>query len=386
MERIQRDTLLGVVFFGTLGFLLWATVNLTDLSLSQELVVNFPQAGSVDVGTNVMVLGKKVGKVGAINIDYEREDTPVRMQLLLREQIPLKQSHLIEVRDAGVLGGKQVYIDPGKGALVAADAVLVGQVAGSAFDKLGDIADGKGAVGEQLQASLAEISEFFASMNDEETSIGRLIKRRELYDSVLSASDNLNRILEAVVNAEGAVGALIMDRQTADDATALLANLRKTTEQLQRTDGPLGVLLNDEEAARDLQGILDNADQLVSDARQGKGVLGRLMQDEALAAQFGDVVRNLDDVLRKANDPDAGVLGALTSDPQAAADLKVTLGNLRTISDQLTQQKGLIGALINDEDMAIRFRRILNQVSRAIEDAREAAPISNFVQVLLGTF
>ena len=386
MERIQRDTLLGVVFFGTLGFLLWATVNLTDLSLSQELVVNFPQAGSVDVGTNVMVLGKKVGKVGAIDIDYEREDTPVRMQLLLREQIPLKQSHLIEVRDAGVLGGKQVYIDPGKGALVAADAVLVGQVAGSAFDKLGDIADGKGAVGEQLQASLAEISEFFASMNDEETSIGRLIKRRELYDSVLSASDNLNRILEAVVNAEGAVGALIMDRQTADDATALLANLRKTTEQLQRTDGPLGVLLNDEEAARDLQGILDNADQLVADARQGKGVLGRLMQDEALAAQFGDVVRNLDDVLRKANDPDAGVLGALTSDPQAAADLKVTLGNLRTVSDQLTQQKGLIGALINDEDMAIRFRRILNQVSRAIEDAREAAPISNFVQVLLGTF
>ena len=259
-------------------------------------------------------------------------------------------------------------------------------MAGSAFDKLGNIADGEGAVGQQLEAALKEISAFFGSMNDEETSIGRLVKRRELYDSVLSASDNLNRILEAVVNAEGAVGALIMDRQTADDATALLANLRKTTEQLQRTDGPLGVLLNDEEAARDLQGILDNADQLVADARQGKGVLGRLMQDEGLAAQFGDVVRNLDDVLRKANDPDAGVLGALTSDPQAAADLKVTLGNLRTVSDQLTQQKGLIGALINDEDMAIRFRRILNQVSRAIEDAREAAPISNFVQVLLGTF
>jgi hypothetical protein len=42
--------------------------------------------------------------------------------------------------------------------------------------------------------------------------------------------------------------------------------------------------------------------------------------------------------------------------------------------------------LINDKDMAVRFRRILNQVSRGIEDAREAAPIGNFVQVLLGTF
>ena len=140
-------------------------------------------------------------------------------------------------------------------------------------------------IGEQLELSLKEIGDFFRNMNDEETSIGRLVKRRELYDSVLNASENLNRILEAIVNAEGAVGALIMDRQTADDATALLANLRKTTEQLQRTDGPLGVLLNDEEAARDLQGILDNADQLVSDARQGKGVLGRLMQDEAQPKQ-----------------------------------------------------------------------------------------------------
>ncbi|MEC9047763.1 MAG: MlaD family protein [Planctomycetota bacterium] len=386
MDRIQRDTLLGVVFFGTLGFLLWATVNLTDLSLSQELVVRFPQAGSVDVGTNVMVLGKKVGKVGAIDIDYEREAAPVRMTLLLNEEIPLKEGHLIEVRDAGVLGGKQVYIDPGKGARVDASADLLGQVSGSAFEKLGDIADGKGAVGEQLEAALTEVGDFFRSMNDEESSIGRLLKRRELYDSVLSASDRLNRILEAVVNAEGAVGALIMNRQTADDATALLANIREVSDSLTKTDSPLGVLLNDEAAARDLQGVLDNVDTLVADAKRGRGVLGRLLQDDALADQFGDVVRSLNDLLAKSNDPAAGVIGALSSDPKLAEDLKATLANLRVVSDQLADEKGLIGALINDEDMAIRFRRILNQVSRAIEDAREAAPISNFVQVLLGTF
>ena len=386
MERIQRDTLLGVVFFGTLGFLLWATVNLTDLSLSNELVVYFPQAGSVDVGTNVMVLGKKVGKVGAIDIDYDRDETPVRMNLLLREGIPLKQSHIIEVRDAGVLGGKQVYIDPGKGPAITADVALVGQVAGSAFDKLGDIADGEGAVGEQLESALTEIGDFFRSMNDEDTSIGRLVKRRDLYDSVLNASENLNRILQAVVNAEGAVGALVMDRQTALDATALLANLRRVSDGLLTTDGPLGVLLNDRETARDLQGIMDNLDQLIADARGGKGVLGRLLQDPQLAEQFGEVVHDLNAVMRNANDPNAGALGAVLADPQTAADLKATLANLNAVSDQLTRREGLIGALINDEDMAVQFRRILNQVSRAIEDSREAAPISNFVQVLLGTF
>ena len=75
MDRIKRDTVLGIVFFGTLGFLLWATVNLTDLSLNNELVVYFPNGGSADVGTNVMVLGKKIGKVGAIDIDYDNAET-----------------------------------------------------------------------------------------------------------------------------------------------------------------------------------------------------------------------------------------------------------------------------------------------------------------------
>ena len=84
--------------------------------------------------------------------------------------------------------------------------------------------------------------------------------------------------------------------------------------------------------------------------------------------------------------PAAGALGAITSDADMARDLKLAVANLRFVSDQLTRQQGLIGVLLNDEDVALRFRRILTQVSRAIEDAREAAPISNFVQVLLGTF
>ena len=386
MDRIKRDTLLGIVFFGTLGFLLWATVNLTDLSLNREIVVWFPQAGSVDVGTNVMVLGKKIGKVGAIDIDYERTDRPVRMALLLREEVPLRQSHLIEVRDAGVLGGKQVYIDPGQGVAIAEDAELVGTVSGSAFDKLGDIADGKGAVGEQLEDAFSEIAAFFRNMNDEETTVGRLVRRRELYDSVLNVSERLNTVLQAIIDGRGAVGTLIMNQQTAEDTRQLLANLRTMSDRLLTTDGPLGVLINDRETAANVQNILANIDQMVLDARNGKGVLGRILQDEDLARRFGDIVADLNQLLANANDPDAGALGAFTSDPQVAKDLKATIANFADVTGELARGDGLIGALINDRDLAVRFRRILTQVSRAIEDAREAAPIGNFVQVLLGTF
>jgi len=386
MDRIKRDTLLGFVFFGTLGFLLWATVNLTDLSLNNELVVYFPNGGSADVGTNVMVLGKKVGKVGAIDIDYDRPDAPVRMSLLLREQIPLKDDHVIEVRDAGVLGGKQVYIDPGRGALLAGGTVLSGGVAGSAFDKLGNIADGEGVVGQRLDESLTAIRDFFRSLNDSTNSVGALLNERDFYDELLLSAENLNKILAQVRQGEGTIGRLVMNNQMGLDAESLIGNLRSVSEQLLTTDGPLGVLLNDTNTARDLQNIMDDLALLIGDARKGKGVLGRILQDENVARQFSDIVANLDAVLQKANDPNAGALGAITSDPQVAQDLKATVANLRDVTDSLTRQEGLIGALINDKDMAVRFRRILTQVSRALEDAREAAPIGNFVQVLLGTF
>ena len=48
--------------------------------------------------------------------------------------------------------------------------------------------------------------------------------------------------------------------------------------------------------------------------------------------------------------------------------------------------EGALGILINDKHVGTRLRRIFTQVSRALEDAREAAPISSFVQVLLGVF
>ena len=41
--KIQQDTLLGMVFFGGLGLLGWATINLTSLSFEakKEIVVYF---------------------------------------------------------------------------------------------------------------------------------------------------------------------------------------------------------------------------------------------------------------------------------------------------------------------------------------------------------
>lgn len=386
MDRIRRDTLLGFVFFGSLAFLLWATLNLTDQAYGDaKLLVRFAQAGSCEVGTNVMVLGKKIGKVGAIDVDYDRADLPIAMTLLLREAIPLRQDYAISVKDAGVLGGKQVYIDPGRAAALPAEAALRGEVEPGAFDQIGNIAKGEGKLGGKAVDAVEEIRKFFANMNDPTTSVGKLVTSSALHDQLSDAADSLGRILDAVVEQKGAVGDLVMNAETKENLHGFLASLRSLGKKLDSgTDGVLGVLLNDADAARNVQSIVRNLEVIVADARNGGGVVGRLLRDDELARRFANLVGNLDTLLANLTNAEAGALGALTSDPATARDVKTTLANLRHVSEQLAQKQGLLGAMINDPDLATRFRRILTQVSRAIEDAREAAPIGSFIQVLVG--
>ncbi|MBL8729650.1 MAG: MCE family protein [Planctomycetes bacterium] len=388
MDRIRRDTLLGLVFFGTLAFLLWATVNLTDLSLGKvpPLVVFFPDAGSAEAGTNVMVLGKKVGKVGEIDVVYDRAEAPVRMTLLLKEAVPLTDAAVIEVRDAGVLGGKMIYIDPGRGGPMPAGRELRGNSQPGAFDRIGNIADAKGELGESLNRAFKSFGTFFARMNDEESTIGRLVGRRELYDEVLQTVQNLNAIADAVLKGEGTIGRLVVDHTMRDDVMRIVTNLAATSDALRSKDGTIGMLLNDRDTADNLRATMDNIRRIVADTYDGKGALGRLVRDDKLANDFGEALGNLNVLLQRANDPDAGVLGALTSDADTGRNLKLTIANLRDISDRLTQNEGPLGILINDKDLGVRLRRIFVQVSRALEDARESAPIGNFVQVLLGAF
>jgi phospholipid/cholesterol/gamma-HCH transport system substrate-binding protein len=135
-----------------------------------------------------------------------------------------------------------------------------------------------------------------------------------------------------------------------------------------------------------LASLAYNLDAIASRAADGRGVIGRLVNDEALATQLSTAIESLASVMQKANDPEAGAVGAALGDQGLKEDLRAVVANLRSVTNKIDEGKGMLGVLINDEEMGIRLRRILTQVSRALEDAREAAPIGNFVQVLFGAF
>ncbi|MCC7063836.1 MAG: MCE family protein [Planctomycetes bacterium] len=388
MDRIRRDSLLGLVFFGTLAFLLWATVNLTDMSLGKvpPLEVYFEDGGGIEVGANVLVLGKKVGKVGAIDILYERPQNQARLTLLVEEAIPLTDRMRIEIQDAGLLGTKQVYIDPGRGGPWPADREKLGATTKNVMERIGEIADGKGELGKNLNGTLTAIRSLFESLRDEQNTIGRLTTRRELYDEILQTVQRLNGIFEVIQTGKSTLGRLAVDTAMGERFQHILDNLAATSDALVGKEGTIGMLLNDAGAAQNLRSILADIATLTTDTKDGKGALGKILTDETMARDLTEALANLSAVLKKANDPEAGTLGRLLGDADLGKDLTAILANLRTVSERLIGTDTLLGILISDKDVGVRFRSIIKQVSRALEDAREAAPIGSFVQVLLGAF
>ncbi|MDP6849610.1 MAG: MlaD family protein, partial [Planctomycetota bacterium] len=71
----KRDFLLGLVFFGTIGMLLYYTVILTGFSLGEKtyLEVAFPEASGLKTGDVVLVSGHQFGSVASVDF---RDDQP----------------------------------------------------------------------------------------------------------------------------------------------------------------------------------------------------------------------------------------------------------------------------------------------------------------------
>jgi phospholipid/cholesterol/gamma-HCH transport system substrate-binding protein len=388
MNRLPRDTILGSVFFGTVGFLLWATMNLTDAALGDHppLEVYFEDAGGIRLGDPVQLLGKRIGKV--TEIDYVPDRSEQRMRLVLRvSQNPdLRQDKTIEIQDAGLIAGKQIYINPGQGAPLAQGAVLIGSTRGNPLEAAGEFFDGNGPSGKELLGLLQDARQFMQNLNNENSTVGALVTRRELYDELLGSVQTLRTVVEDVQTGKGFLGRVINDTGLRDDALRIVTNLANVSDQLNGLDSTIGRLLNDRDMATHLAEIVANFSAIADSMRNGQGVVGRLIQDEELANRLDEAVSHLSSILTKADNPQAGALGAILGDETMRQDLQRIAANLASVSAKLNDNKGLLGVLINDEDMGIRLRRILSQVSRALEDAREAAPISNFVEVLFSAF
>lgn len=378
----KQDAILGVVFFTAVGLLLAVTLLLTNFSLGPRprLEVRFANAGGLEKGDAVFVLGRRAGEVAEVRPFAGGPDERIVVTMLLDEPIELRSDAQIQIVDASLLGGKRIEIDPGVASTaMPASAQLRGTLRKSAIDALGDEMSGEDSLVGGLKQAVGKL-------NRGEGTLAQLFNSPRLHDALLAAVESLAASLEAIRQGRGVVGRLVHDESLGEDVAAAVRSVRSVAEKADAGEGPLGVILSDRVAAGQVRGFIADLATIARDLREGEGTAGLLLRDPETRGQVRGIVADVAALVADARRPDSGLLGALFSDQQLLADGRASLATLREFLERATHGKGLVARLVSDEDWARKVGQILGQVQRAIEDAREAAPVGTFFQVITAFF
>jgi len=376
--RLQRDTLLGLVFFAGLAGLGWATMSLSSLSFEERQTekVYFDDAFELRKGDPVFVLGKRIGQVTEVVL-RPAETPPLEVELQFDLNVELGAEHRIEIRESSALGGRQVNIFTAAGEAPQTGGKLLGQGRPGALTTLGQA---------DLLGTIDSVKQFFDMLVSEDGSVGALLKSREVYEDLAATIKSARTTMEEVERGEGTVGKAIYSNEMADDLASAIRELRDVAHKVNEGVGLAARLINDVEMSADVAQTLADLKEITAGARRGEGVIGRLLSDPAVANKFDALVDSVTSAAAKLDDPGAGLVGALLADQEMHEDGRALVANLADASRKINEGEGVLGRLISDEELGQKLDRLISQVTGAIEDARESAPVSTLFQVVTAPF
>jgi phospholipid/cholesterol/gamma-HCH transport system substrate-binding protein len=145
----------------------------------------------------------------------------------------------------------------------------------------------------------------------------------------------------------------MQDDSLYNNLSTTIANAAKISGRLERGEGTLGKLLSsDDQVYQDAQALVANLRLISQNLADGKGTLGKL----------------------------------LTSDDQVYADLQATLASVRKISESIENGEGTMGRLVQDPKLYDEASLLVEDIRAAVDDLREASPVTSFGSVIFGAF
>lgn len=391
----ERQLILGFFFVVVFSILIGFTLFLTDFQLFGERferTVYFSQTNGLRVGDPVLVAGMRWGKVEDLDFDPQAEvKKRIRVKFTLKDRVDLREDHQVLIKDATLLGGKHLWIDPGTASspLLAPGTELLGTVSPNVMEAVEQLVEENR---EALRRALAGLDIIIQDVQSSTGMLGKILYDDEVsanfssaMANVASAFENIDVLSRDLRRGKGTFGMLLTDEGKAyEDLSNLLRTGREIVENAAAGKGAIGMLLADEQVAEDIGVFVDNLARISTSIEgttraidEGDGVIGMLVNDSELR----DDVRSVFSKLANGE----GTLGKLISDSQIYDDFAATAKNLRELSDAGNNGDGTIAQLFHDDALYQDLRTMLAKLTGSLEEAREAAPISTFLNtVFLG--
>lgn len=281
------------------------------------LIAPFGNLKGLKEGDDVLMAGVKIGSVSKTRLGNQR----VEAVLTIDPTVKIPNDAIASVETSSLLGSQHLGVSFGTSPVVLKD---------------NDEIKTKNTV----------------DMNEVIAQLGSLGAKLE------GVADNIGKALGG--GADGGPGSLFgkVDKLVEENGpklTETIANLQDITSKIKSGEGTFGKLVNDPKlhdellasvgeiklAATDARTFMSDTKGIVADVKSGKGALGVLLYD-----------------------------------PATADNLKVTVANVRGVSDKIAKGEGTLGKLLTDDGLYNSAQATLKKADRALDGMGDSGPIT----------
>jgi phospholipid/cholesterol/gamma-HCH transport system substrate-binding protein len=165
-----------------------------------------------------------------------------------------------------------------------------------------------------------------------------------------------------------------------------VSGLQEMIESVSAGQGTLGKLLHDEAMYDNMVGITEDLKSVVNKVENGEGTVGKLVNDPAIYDDAAAVMANLRLISDRLNAGE-GTIGKLLNDDSGVYDnVDATMVAVRSIAESINEGEGTLGRLVRDAKLYDEATLLVEDVRAAVDDLREASPITSFGSVMFGAF
>lgn len=171
-----------------------------------------------------------------------------------------------------------------------------------------------------------------------------------------------------------------------EDLSKAVNGLQEMINAVSEGRGTLGKLLNDDAIYNDMLEISVDVKTIVEKVEMGEGTIGKLINDEDIYLNANELMANLREISVRLEQGE-GTLGQLLSEDDALyTDLSAAMESINSISESISSGEGTLGRLVRDAKLYDEATLLVEDVRAAVDDLREASPITSFGSVMFGAF
>lgn len=430
-----RDLILGLLFFGGLGALVYVTTQLRSLpgmGSRQYLNVLFEDVYGVRQEDSVLVHGTRYGRVSRVvpiprqswtesGRDLEKEGLSDRtyhpnvlMVIELEVPISLREGYAVLAEDSNLLGGKVVIIEPGDPERLEKDLGPSdrGDLDTASLDDLKAVQligarkpHPLTAIGEMVEDNLGGINEIVenirlatAALDDDNQKgmVGYLLTNPESRERARNILESLDRMATQVGQQGTLMNDLFYESPLRNNLNDTVARAREFMDDAKNPGSLVGSLVTPEsQLKQDVDTMVARFREFSEKANRPGSMLDRLVDDSpgSIGAKSDELITNLNQFVSDSRSNSDSLFynlfyGDLGGTARSALVKFESLADSvqASILDPIQQSTGVLGYLINDPDAKKKVDRLVSATLGIIEDAREAAPITSLGSFIFGGF